>query len=132
MKESLDKFIDLKQKLSLEKGEFTLFALFLREDAPNKWDFVVAAPWIDADRKSALPYIAHQIQKTFKPNEIVALSRIVLIEKDNPGLSALQSAINIVQGTAEYKDCNLFGLQIKHAYILVSQRINTIVEALQA
>jgi hypothetical protein len=44
MKELLGKFVELEQRLSQERGEFSLFALFLREDASDKWDLVVSAP----------------------------------------------------------------------------------------
>ena len=40
----IEKLIILEQELAEEKGEFALFALFQREDAPlNKFDIVVSA-----------------------------------------------------------------------------------------
>ena len=30
--------------IAAEKGEFTLFGLFMRTDAPGTWDLVVSAP----------------------------------------------------------------------------------------
>jgi hypothetical protein len=47
MKEFIDKYIELERSISYEKGDFSLFALFLREDAADIWDLVVAAPWIE-------------------------------------------------------------------------------------
>ncbi len=40
--------------MAAEKGAFDLFALFLREDAPNKWDLLIAADWIDQDKAGAI------------------------------------------------------------------------------
>lgn len=38
MKTLIEKLATLEQEVSAEKGAFLLFALFLREDAPNVWD----------------------------------------------------------------------------------------------
>ena|SRR5438270_527231 len=124
MKDFVNKFMELERKLAEEKGDFSLFALFLREDAADKWDLIVAAPWIEADRKEALPYIAKQIQETLKPEEITRLSRVVLIDQDNPALEAINRAISIEHGSADVQNSNFFGLQIKHGYIITSQRLN--------
>jgi hypothetical protein len=128
MKELVNKFIELERKVSQEKGDFALFALFLREDALDKWDLIVAAPWIESDRKKALPYIANQIQKTLKPEELSLLSRIVLIDHDNPALESINRALHIEHDGANVQDTNFFGLQIKHAYIITSQRLNVTTE----
>jgi hypothetical protein len=123
MKELLERFIELERRLSAEKGDFDLFALFLREDSVDKWDLVVAAPWIESDRKTALSYITNKIQETLAPGELSALSRVVLVDLDNPGVRAVNEAVTIQHGpAAEIKDSNFFGLQIKHAYIVTSQR----------
>lgn len=123
MKELLDRFVDLERRLS-EKGAFALFALFLREDSVDKWDLIVAAPWIDADRKGALSHITKSIQGVFGPEELSTLSRVVLVDLANPAVEAINQAVGIQHGTAEVKDTDFFGLQIKHAYIITSQRVN--------
>lgn len=124
MRDLLEKFIELERRLSRERGEFSLFALFLREDASDKWDLVVAAPWIEEDRKAALAYITTQIQQHFTPEELARLSRIVLVNQSNPALEAMNQVINCHHGQNEVRDSNFFGLQIKHAYIITSQRLN--------
>jgi hypothetical protein len=124
MKELLDRFVELERLLSQARGAFSLFALFLREDALDKWDLLVAAPWIDADRKEALSYITNQVQQAFKPHELSRLSRVVLVEQANPAVRALNQAMRVQHGRNEIRDSNLFGLPIKHAYIITSQRQN--------
>jgi len=124
MKELLDRFVGIERTLSQENGEFALFALFLREDAADKWDLLVAAPWIKADRKTALSLVTGKIQETFAPQELSLLSRVVLVELANPAVEALNQAVRIQHGpAAEVRDSNFFGLQIKHAYIITSQRM---------
>ena len=122
MKEMVEKLRIIESRLAAEKGGFTLFGLFLREDSPNKWDLVVASPWIKAHDKGALDYIAKHVQETLQTQELIALSHIALISSDNPGLEAVHKALSIEHGTAEIKDSNFFGMQIKHAFIITSRR----------
>jgi len=136
MKELLESFIELERTLAEEKGDFGLFALFLREDAgagsgtsgysgySAKWDLIVAAPWIEGDRKEALSHITRKIQDAFTPADLSQLSRIVLVDLANPEVVAINRTVRIQHGQAEIRDTNFFGLQIKHAYIITSQRTN--------
>ncbi|MEK6409474.1 MAG: hypothetical protein AABN34_21325 [Acidobacteriota bacterium] len=124
MKEMVDRFVELERKLSAEKGDFALFALFLRDDALDKWDLVVAAPWIESNRKTALDYVTNQIQAVFNPDEITRLSRVVLVDETNPALDAINRAISVQHGIADIQNSVFFGLQIKHGYIITSQKPN--------
>ena len=54
MRELLEQFVELERRLVEEHGQFSLFALFLREDSTDKWDLVVAAPWIEENRKEEI------------------------------------------------------------------------------
>ena len=130
MKELLERFIRIERTLSDEKGGFALFALFLREDAADKWDLIVAAPWIELDRKEALSLITKNIQDTFASEELSLLSRVVLVDLANPAVEAVNQAVAIQHGQAEVRDSNFFGLQIKHAYIITSHRMNVHEEVL--
>ncbi len=122
MKEFAQKLVAVEQNISAEKGAFLLFALFLREDAPDLWDLLVSAPWIDQNKGDALRYLVPKIKAVATPNELAQLSRIVIIEKDQPALSALQSAMHVEHSVAEIQSSNFFGMQIKHAYIITSRR----------
>lgn len=119
MKAIVEKLRIVEQRLSEEKGEFLLFALFLREDSPEVWDLLVSAPWIESDKPEALRRIVQSVRREFTDQEMALLSRVVI---DNPALSAVQSAMHIVHGAAEVRDSHFFGLQIVHAYIITSQR----------
>lgn len=123
MKPVAEKLRNLERQLAEEKGLFSLFALFLREDAPNKWDVVVSAPWVDKDKGEALAYLAKSLQSSLSPDELLSLSRIVLVEQDNPGLDAILRAVQVEHSIVDVRDCNFFGLDIKYAYIITSQRL---------
>ncbi len=122
MKAIVEKLKTLEKKISSEKGPFLLFALFLREDASEVWDILVSASWATKDKTLALQYISKQLNKKLSPNQMLKLSRIVIIEPNDPALDVMHKTIQIEHGTAEFKDCNFFGLQIRHAFLITSKR----------
>ena len=122
MKALVDKLVVVERDISSEKGGFSLFALFLREDSPNKWDVVASAPWFKAHDPQALDYIAKELQSNLQTDELVSISRIVLVDDDNPGLQAIQRMVRIEHGNFELIDSIVFGMHIKHAYVITSKR----------
>jgi hypothetical protein len=121
MRNLAEKLRGLEQALSEEKGPFNLFALFLREDAPDVWDLVVAADWIEADRPKALAEISKRVRSYLRSEEITKIARVVIVEKTNPALKAIVSAVAVDHGVAEIANSNFFGLEIKHAFVVTAQ-----------
>ena len=124
MKDIVEKLAAVEKRVSEEKGPFSLYALFLREDAPDKWDLIVSAPWFHSSDKKTLDYLTGQIQSSLKPHELIMLSRVVVVEPTDRSVSAIQRAVNIEHGDTEVKDSSFFGLPIKHAYIITSQKVD--------
>ncbi len=124
MKQMAEKLASLERDISSERGEFSLFALFLREDAQDKWDLLASAPWLETNKKEGLDYLVQQVRSRLDPQEFLSLSRIVLLEKNNPALEAIHKAVRVKHGMAEVKESTFFGLQIKHAFIITSERGN--------
>ncbi len=122
MKEIAQKLAKVEKEVSLKKGKFTLFALVLREDAPDLWDLLIAAPWIEGNKEDTMKYIAAKIKKSLTPQELMTLSRIVVIEHDNPLLEVLHRAVHVEHGLMEVQNSIFSGLPIEHAYIITSQR----------
>lgn len=122
MKDMVNKLVGMEVEISEEKGGFILFALFQREDALDKWDLVVSAPWMEENKKAAMDYLVNRLRSKLVPDELLLLSRIVIIERKNPALDAMLGAIHIEHGIAEVKDSSFFGLSIKHAFIITSSR----------
>jgi len=125
MKQIVEKLRTEEAAIAKEKGDFDLFALFLREDAPNKWDLLVAAEWIDKNKAEAIKYLAQKVQASLTKQELLLLSKIVIIEENNPALAAFHGAFHVEHSTAEIQNSNLFGLQINHAYLITSKRRNS-------
>jgi len=121
MKDFFRKIKEIEKEISKKRGEFELFAAFLREDAPDKWDIVVSASWLRKNDMTLLKEFSEIIKKHLD-NDLTRLARIVILENDHPALKAMHSAINVKHGGAEVQNSNFFGLVIKHAYIITSKR----------
>ena len=124
MKEMVDKLVSIERQISTEKGGFSLFGLFLREDAPNVWDVVAAAPWFTAHDGVALHYIAKILQSRLARQELVSLAGIFLVNNDDPRLEDIHELLNMEHGTAVLKNEIFFDMEIKRAYIITSKREN--------
>jgi len=122
MREQAEKLLNVEKALSESKGQFELFALFLREDAPNKWDLLISADWARADKKAAINCIVEEIRKVLSDQELLMLSRLIILDKDDMALKALYGAMHVEHELAEISDSNFFGLAIKHAYLITSKR----------
>ena len=122
MNKLVESLLKVEKSLSCEKGAFSLFAAFLREDAPGKWDLVVSAPWVESDKEAALRVISARVREVLKPQELLAISRIVLVESTSSEVVAINRAFRVEHSTVEVRDSNFFGLAIKHAHILASGR----------
>jgi hypothetical protein len=120
MKELLEKLTTIEREVSADKGDFRLFALFLREDSPDKWDLLVSAPWADDDPPGASDYLARLVQSRLETDELLSLSRIVVLPPGNPSLMALVRTIHVQHGRVETRESNFSGIQIRHAYIVTA------------
>jgi len=117
----VNNFSRLESRISEKKGEFTLFALFLREDVADRWDLMVSAPWVGTDRKGALQYFVDEIRSFLGPEDLTVLARIVIVDPNDAAVQNLNRAISVEHGRTEVRDSNFFGLPIKHAYIITSK-----------
>jgi hypothetical protein len=120
--------VKLERDVSKEKGEFSFFALFVREDLPSHWDLVAAAPWLEAYEKEARIYFSKELKSRLDMQELLALARIVFINEDDPKLKhvqqdiAVEHDIDVEHGLAELRDEEFFGMGMKRAYIITSKR----------
>lgn len=105
-------------EIAQEKGEFILFGLFLRDEAVDKWDLVVSAPWLEADKLKGLREVVDKMASIVGKEQFLALARIVTLNHDEPNLKAILQEVQVENDLVEIKGPNLFGLPISHAYVL--------------
>ena len=121
MKETtLEKLGTLERGMAKEKGEFSLFGLFLREEAQDKWDLLAAAPWLEANKKEGVKYLADQVQSLLEPDELLSISRIVVLGKGDPTLQAIHKAVKVRHGKVHLRNNNFSGVQVTQACISTS------------
>jgi hypothetical protein len=122
MKTAIEALLEIERALSKEKGPFTLFALFLRAEALEKWDLVVSAPWIEKDKRSALKLLSDRVQASLSVSDLLSISRIVLADPSDPAVDAINRSVRVEHSTVEVRDSTFFGQQIRHAHIFASKR----------
>lgn len=122
MRQLVDKFKSMAKEIADERGELSLFALFLREDA-EKWDLIVAAPWVNTDSLEDYKYIADKLKHDLKVSELLSISRIVLLDIYDSLVQTINNYCSVKPGgSLELYDLFSIGLpSFKHAYILISQ-----------
>ena len=122
IKHIINKLELLEKEIADAKGEFYLFGLFLREDAENRWDLVVAAPWLNSDSMGDLTYIANKIKSILKDSELLSISRIVILDLHDPIVQIIHTTWGVSRGgSLELNNPQLFSLPFKYAYIIISQ-----------
>ncbi|HYH85713.1 MAG TPA: hypothetical protein VEX60_09530 [Pyrinomonadaceae bacterium] len=114
----IDKLRRLMEVVSAERGEFVLFGLFLREEAQDKWDLVISAPWLEDGKLKALGEFVEKAASIVGEKEFLTLSRIVTLNHDDPNLKKILETVQVDDDPLELWNTNFFGLEIKHAYIL--------------
>jgi hypothetical protein len=116
-------FSKLRDEISRERGDLSLFALVLREDADN-WDLVLAAPWAENDDWGhALRYVSQKVMERLKPSELMDLSRIVVLNERDLVLEAFLRTVHVENGKIiELPASTTFGLPIKSALVFQAKR----------
>lgn len=123
MKKIIEKFISIEEELADEKGSFVLFALFEREDALlDKQDVVISASWLGENKKETLRFIVDKINSKLTSEELIRLSRVVLLEPTNDLVNDVNNTIYVEHGNVELVDYTFNGIPIKHARIITSKR----------
>ena len=115
-----EKLRQIEIEISADKGDFNLFALIEREDSLGKWDIVVAAKWIDRERKELINNIALKVREKLSKDEQLMLSRIVTLSPSDTLVRNL-NMIAVEHGMVKLSNNNFNGIIIKEAYLITSK-----------
>src|SRR5689334_2531491 len=91
-------FVRLESHLAARKGDFSFFALFLREEVPNRWDLIASAFWLGSDRTAAVQLLVDEIKSFLGTPYLIALSRIIIVDPNDPQLKAIGRSISTEHG----------------------------------
>ena len=105
-----------------EKGDFALFGLFMRAEAPGTWDLVVSAPWLEQGNLKALEEFTELLSKEIGEQSLRHFSRIVTLKPSDPAVAAVVSAFAIDNGELRVQRSNLFGLDMEDAIIMRAKK----------
>jgi hypothetical protein len=116
-----DKLSVLAKKIESSNGPLELFGLFLREDSPDLWDLVIAAPWLSPGKRASYEYVAGLLQETLTEEELVGLSRIVILEHGRAVLRSFLESFHNRPGFADVHFVSEGGAVIEKAYIIIAR-----------
>lgn len=108
--------------IAAKKGEFTLFGVFMRADAPGRWDLVVSAPWLEEGKLKSLAEFTRLLADSIGEQSLQGFSRIVTLKRKDPAVKAMISSFPVDDGEVRLQRSNLFGLDIEDAIILRAKR----------
>ncbi len=126
MIELIDKIKSLIQVLEKENAPLSLCALFLREEPLERWDVVVSAPWLSSQEMQSYRTVSSKLQDSLSDSELVQVSRVVILDQNDPVVSYLQGLETITNGG--YTQLSVdelstkFKFSIRKAYLLRSQK----------
>jgi predicted sugar kinase len=121
MSQVVDALEEIERELSREKGPFTLFAVFEREDIPSRWDLVVAAPWVEQDNEQALRVLADEMKKRLPTNQLERVSRIVLLDPGDASVRAITSEHPVEHGRVEIDEGFVYGFPVERGYVITAR-----------
>lgn len=110
------------REIAAKKGNFTLFGLFMRSDAPGTWDLVVSAPWLEKGKLKATSEFVALLTDSIGEQALRDFSRIQTVSSNSPALKAVLAAFSVDDGEVRVQRSNLFGLEIEDAIILRAKK----------
>ncbi len=115
MKDIIAKLIEIEKEIVAEKGDLTLFAFVLREDAADYWDLLISGAWVGENRKMALDYIADKLKAKLTINELIKISKVVFMNNDY-----FEGSIGEVRGGIEENNIDFYGVPAKKVFSIVA------------
>lgn len=119
---AIDRLRQAMRDITAQKGDFTLFALLMRSDAPGTWDLVVAAPWLKKGKLKAISELTELLAQSIGEQSLLQFARIVTIDELDPRLKAIVSKFSVDDGHISIQSSDLFGLDIEEAIIMRAKR----------
>ncbi|MBI4607079.1 MAG: hypothetical protein HY721_34375 [Planctomycetes bacterium] len=126
MKSLFPKLKALRDQIVREKCGVTLFALFLRAANGDRWDLVIAGPWVDLGKFETFEYVALRLHESFTLTERLRFPKFVLLEESSPTLKAILEEVETEQETGddvvEVTDCDFDRVEVRKGYVFTARR----------
>lgn len=122
MNRLLTKLRAIEAEVALEKGAVRLFGMFALEGMPDQWDLVVSAPWVPADQRPVLDYLAGKLRAHLSHEETRMIARIVLVPPDTEFVRLVNGEVEVEHGAAEVKRGRFEDVVVDRAWVVTSRR----------
>lgn len=109
-------------EITAKKGDFTLFALIMRSDAPGTWDLVVSAPWLEDGRLKTTSELVKLLSDSIGEGALRNFSRVATVKKDDATVKFILANLPVDDGELRVRSTDLFGLQIDEAIIFRAKK----------
>lgn len=104
-------------ELAAKRGEFTLFALLMRADAPDTWDLVVSAPWLEGGKLKATAEFVRLLSQSIGQKSLPHFARVVVLSGNDAPVKFILENIPVEDGEIHLQSFNLQGMKIEKAII---------------
>lgn len=112
----------LREQLVRDRGELSFFAAIEREEAPDHWDVLLAAPWAKTGDRRIFDYIATQLKKYLLPRQLLELSSVVILRTDSDFLRSALKQFEVRDGAVlELVRPRLPGVDVARGFILAAR-----------
>ena len=111
-----------EEKVARERGGFSLFGLFEREDVPGKWDLVAAAPWL-AERGAGIKQIIDLVGAVFDAKDWAIIATVVPLETESDFVQAITRKYTLEHGLEEIGNVYVNGTYVNHAFLITANKL---------
>jgi hypothetical protein len=110
----------IQNEIFKQNPNISLLAL-LKIETINSWDFVLAGKELDATADN-LKWVADILRKELSPNEIISLSRLVLLRAENSFVQSINSTIEVSKDSnyMRIENYQIGKLLINEGYVMYS------------
>ena len=112
------RFVQVEREITMDRGDFVLFGLFLRQtESGEKWYLMVSAPWATPTLE-VYEYISSAIHAHAGTENINELSGIIVINTDNQQLEYLRANFPTKRSIIKVTDLTFFDEACPVVYII--------------
>ena len=109
------------ERAAAKRGGVDFAAVVLRENSPNRWDIVLAAPWLERKERAALDLFFDELQRSLKMPEFIQISRIVLLDRIDPSRDPIPPSVPVGTDIGRATGPGRFlGVEARDAYFLIA------------
>jgi len=120
MNEFFEKIKSIGKEIDTEVGGVVLFGVFKPAVAPQRWDVIVSADWVDEDGTPAIYYVAHKLQERLTVDELVSLSRVEALPPSTDFVRSVLDAAHVTGEGVKVEYRAFHGILMAEAYIAIA------------